>query len=1458
MNSNLLNPMRKSTFHAGRLPMALRQTAFLLLLFTGWQGAQAQNCTMACNDLVQFSLDEDCYSEVQPDHILEAGYTCLGPKTVTVMGGNGQPIPGSPWVSGDYIGQTLTVKVTHDATGNHCWGSILVEDKMPPVPVCEDIEVWCNEADVSPWNLGFPDVTDNCDIYPQLFWNDELTDYACGVGNYSAVITRTWTAVDIHGNSGTCVQTISFLRATLGDVAFPLNRDDVAAAALLCGNPDTHPNNTGWPTVNGDPVGGYCDLVATYTDQSTSMCQGNLTIFRTWTVMDMCSGALSSQVQVIKVLDKLGPALTCPTDPEHQVVVLNYLSGPQYNGCLAVVRFPQIQITDNCSSYAKLTFSLTTTINGFVYSIPTNGGILTLPLGTHVFTYKATDDCGNANTCTFTYTVTDKVPPVVACETLHTVAMSSDTTLVEAITFDDGSYDACGTVTFTARRMDNPKCPGDDSTPLGPTVPFFCCDINNGPVMVTLRVTDAAGNWNECMTIVEVADKVPPTIWCPKDITVACGMPIEPTDPITYSTSVKPNQNISSVFAFTYQIPIDVNGLPTDAEIIDLDLFLNIEHEYLDQLRIRLISPEGTLVRIFDGGGVCGIGQEDILATFNDEGNPFVCAGGSPAITGNVQSQADLLSFLDGEGLNTIGSGPGKKTWILEVEDTAPLGGGRINEVGLLFTYGSSLALRPKVHDNTEACGITVTWEDLDPMDKCPGNTIRREWKAADAFGHTATCIQYLTQVDETPWDVTFPADITIEDCTDLNDLTNLGEVTHNGDCEMVGLDYVDQVFTVVPDACYKIERTWYVVDWCKYDKFGNNTNLGIYLDTLQYRDNGDGYFQWVQVIKVLDTTAPKIFCPNDVTILNNEPNCGPTYANLDDVVVIDCSPKIKATISVDLYNDGSINVVKEDLNASGEYPNGVHRIHFKVEDGCNNFTTCSFLLTVVDGKKPQASCRDINIDLMAMNGGGMAQITAAMINLASTDNCTPAHKLLLSVTPEVFTCDELGPNEVQLTVTDEAGNFDVCFAIVNVQDNMNVCPGNLNGTIQGFVKDATLEAVEDVEVTIDPVNGLKMMTGNNGFFQFANLNAGQGYLIQPMKDDNPLNGVSTYDILLIQKHLLGIKALSSPYRIISADVNRSENISVADIIDLRKSLLNAAPFANNTSWRFIPSDYVFANPFNPLKEAWPEHIEIKSLPETGWQSNFTGIKVGDVSGDATPHSLLGAETRNMIGEVIFETEDQELQAGDYIEMPVRASDLEGVEGFQFTLAFDPATLRFAGVKPGQLAGIGEDNFGTRHVDQGYLNVSWNGNAESAGQEVLFTIAFHVQDRGRLSEKVSLHSQMLRAEAYDKEGELMQTVLRFAGESGTWIASEGLQLYQNRPNPFREETIIGFELPQAGRATMTFTDVSGRVLRILEGDFQKGYNEFRIQRQDIQTAGLVWYRLTADGMSATRRMMIME
>jgi hypothetical protein len=156
-------------------------------------------------------------------------------------------------------------------------------------------------------------------------------------------------------------------------------------------------------------------------------------------------------------------------------------------------------------------------------------------------------------------------------------------------------------------------------------------------------------------------------------------------------------------------------------------------------------------------------------------------------------------------------------------------------------------------------------------------------------------------------------------------------------------------------------------------------------------------------------------------------------------------------------------------------------------------------------------------------------------------------------------------------------------------------------------------------------------------------------------------------------------------------------------------------------------------------------------------------------------------------------------------------------------------------------------------ADRGQLTMSWNEvEAQSVeADEVLFTMNFRATAGARLSDAMYVNSSITRAEAY-VGGNETGVELRFTG------AESEFALYQNVPNPFEGRTVIGFNLPEAGAATMTIYDVTGKVLRVIEGEYAKGYNQLELDRTDLQTAGVVYYQLTSGDYSATKKMIVVE
>jgi len=65
--------------------------------------------------------------------------------------------------------------------------------------------------------------------------------------------------------------------------------------------------------------------------------------------------------------------------------------------------------------------------------------------------------------------------------------------------------------------------------------------------------------------------------------------------------------------------------------------------------------------------------------------------------------------------------------------------------------------------------------------------------------------------------------------------------------------------------------------------------------------------------------------------------------------------------------------------------------------------------------------------------------------------------------------------------------------------------------------------------------------------------------------------------------------------------------------------------------------------------------------------------------------------------------------------------------------------------------------------------------------------------------------------------------MNVALDFNTTNVATAFELNQNTPNPFNGETVIGFNLPEAGAATLTVMDVQGKVLTVIERDGVKLY-----------------------------------
>ncbi|MEO5907448.1 MAG: hypothetical protein ABIQ11_12025, partial [Saprospiraceae bacterium] len=104
-------------------------TVFLIVFIQGDE-------ILTCNDHINLSIGPDGEIVLLSGMILEGEVFGDDNYLVIIIDQNGDTVPNAT-LTCEHVGQTFTVKVLSECNGNSCWGTVTVEDKLPPQIVCE-------------------------------------------------------------------------------------------------------------------------------------------------------------------------------------------------------------------------------------------------------------------------------------------------------------------------------------------------------------------------------------------------------------------------------------------------------------------------------------------------------------------------------------------------------------------------------------------------------------------------------------------------------------------------------------------------------------------------------------------------------------------------------------------------------------------------------------------------------------------------------------------------------------------------------------------------------------------------------------------------------------------------------------------------------------------------------------------------------------------------------------------------------------------------------------------------------------------------------------------------------------------------------------------------------------------------------------------------------------------------
>lgn len=1475
----------------------------LLAMLYQMNSIQAQ-CALACHGTTQVSLSSQCDAEITPSMILsDGGLSCPGGVLFVQVSDDKGVISSGNVVTTEYMGQTLSAMVIDSNTGNSCWGFIIIEDKLGPmINNCQSFQ-FMECADMITYEG--PEFIDNCESsLDAILLSEEISD--CQPGNNIDVV-RIYSAIDSKGNvAPQCTMTIRLKRFIPQRVWYPDSlvvknnsplQCDASAIIDVNGNcrldeGEVIPDSIGVPQYRY-PIGPgqfdivslypfpdlFCNTTTTFEDIILPKIGCTQKIHRIWSINEWrCDiDTVYKYTQVIEIVDDTPPVIVtdngnCIINGNSSLTVSTNTLISQPGGaygdfnCGASVKLSLPDATDNCtltdvnnpcpSNAGKLSYDFTYD-GGFISDY--NGESVTLPMGTSVGIFTVYDECYNSSQCHIPIEIVDDTPPITVCDQNTTVSLTSGgTAAVGADSFDDGSYDDCKLHCKLVRRMNQGTC--ECKKPELCNLKFignrngsnyYLSEYTISPTLAKKRATAYGGNLvkfedqdEETWLTYEVRKTYTDRFWIGAK-RLGSGFLWDDHTPLTYTNWASGQPS---------------NGAGEDCVMMTPgnkwnDASCSAEWRYVLEINEGCNFSSNVRYCCEDVGvdQMVVFRTVDFYGNFNDcMVNVFVQDKSAPALVCPPHRTVACDFIYDVNNLDA--------------------------SFGVL-TYG-------------ESCNPNIDTTVTSSTSECGNGTLTRLFTARDANDRElAHCKQIITFENANPFDgsniICPKQDTIISGCADPSafgpDVMGTPEFVRSS-CDVIGVDYSDQLFNFNNasgnEVCFKILRNWEIIDWCQHNSNGSFKS---------YTCN--------QVIKVIDEFKPQARFELDSDLEFNDKgqpiisvyDCDGGPASITFRAEDTCTPGEQLGWSWKVYSEnGTIIDTNSGNGASGiisgnKFPIGINKAQLTYYDGCGNACTVEQEFVVVNKKAATAYCiNGLAVDIMPVSstGGqvpdsGMIELWASDFDAGSYHPC--GYPVILSFSPDInqtnrtFTCIKtdvdgnlildangnqqsgIGSQEVNIyvtTLTPDGGMVQTfCSTFIDIQDNhaTSPCVQNSVVTVTGRIETERQHVIEDVDVQLEG-SPFATNTDVSGNYAFPSMAPGGNYVINPYSDENPLAGISTIDLLMIQRHILGIETLDSPYKVIAADINNNSTIDGTDLVELRKLILGIyTELPQNDSWRFVDKAYEFSPSQNPLDQNFVEDYEIIGLSQN-MGVNFVAVKVGDVD-ESIDEFLMDRENNSQsvskagiaIG-ALTEGDGSE----DLTSIPVTITNESPIRGFQIELNYDASLFEVVELQ-GTNINLTESNY---NLTGNSILVSWNSeDAFSAIEfEVLVKAKLDVQNNQSL---FTLSSDLLRSEVYNSELVIQGVEIENASQQKTL-------LLENNPNPFNSHTEIRFFLGQKSTVDFLVTDIQGRVIKSFESEFEAGQNGYTIRKSDLVSTGIYYVTLKTTGYTETIKIVLID
>jgi hypothetical protein len=1116
-------------------------------------------------------------------------------------------------------------------------------------------------------NLGYPVFVEDCQRQGCSFtlkWSDQVYYFPCDSVRKTGVfakIYRHWFAIDCSGNQKDTIQQIVF-RATSARNFFVQNQSlstgKVAIQLNACSPQATLNSNISTPYLNSYfnsndfPRRYYLDKdPCAYLVRSESqhfLTKDTLTtlIQRRYYIADLCRNAFDTLLLELNVGDFEKPKIEPSKDTVYQSLSAFDCTASIFASVSGINDIFGIKISDNCGLA-----SINVNIQAWEYDLNTGalnwinknysqvkGQIRDLPLGTFRMIIQAKDQVGNTAQDTQLLRIVDKIAPVMICnDSLHLNLINAfdfreGVGFLDVADVDEGSKDNCQLKSLLIRRSYHLDCEsafikfgfdtdqngkidtldgfdlnqdGDifdfgerfDSvagvmmTPLAPRLPFFCCDAQQ-KLLIELVGEDAAGNRNSCQASILNENKIvfssnPLSVQvcrAPANVSINCG----DSTLLTIDKPLNANRNFGGI---NYLLG---TGCASDLK-------------YTLVRNPRTNCDSSTILRTWS----ITLAIPGSTSTFSTTCTQTITLTSDPGF--DLELPPDqILNCHNLPGANIKFKPKDCTNWVLKVSER------RVDSLSKDECFRIYRAY--SIYDSCRFNPQCTSAPNDDPVFVIPRSAFGSYGRRPIFFQARRVSLDSMSYF-----------------------LSPEGDENRSNDV------LVNQLMPL-----------------CNQDTLKRNQYLP--------------QFSYTQIIRVVDDQPP-VIKPLSATLPVFYQDSATCSSEIDlPFIATDSCTEVSGVVDRRVFVAPFQTQVARNFKSPDFYdpkwfwekkgagrfninirsiPPGEHDLIVVVRDKCNNLSEAQripFIIKDTLAPKPIVVERFGLLLRQDSSGTPTTQLHVNSLIRRQVDDCNGQGPLKSNGKRNIsryslnrkgekpdssqkqlaLFCEDLGKLvEIEVWAWDEMGNRASSTVVMVVADDQDLCKAALRDEVKGQIITLGGAPLPEVRVDFKPElgNNRHTFTDEIGNFSFVGLPRNQSLTIRPQLKINPSDGVSTFDLVLIQKHILNISPFKDPLKIIASDVNFSGSITTLDLIIIRKLILGIdRQFPSGQSWRFVDAAFRFPNPENPFEAPFPDSIRLSGAENH--QVAFYAIKLGDPSGN-------GGSTNNFQIEKPLEIVDQ-------------------------------------------------------------------------------------------------------------------------------------------------------------------------------------------------------------------------